>query len=356
MEDARRQLTPMQQLALGGEGVSTGVPPVVSESLVHAGEGGAAPYPIQDGAPPPGEGTTIPPRGVDPAARDRAIAEATGGAFTPPPAVAAAPEGDGGALGQDPVDQAAKAESNRLRTQAASGSLASAKDLLLGYGSQTLAKQTLDSLMQDPNIAAMFTPADEAAFLASISDNPDTSTSTLARLGRSQRERSGAQDEQFNDANLFYSGARAKALGDQSYGFQTETADAKSQIDSALGNVMKSYTAALDAARAGDLAGYQQAYDRALQEALQYGTGVDPTVKTTTGGTSSTATSPTSSTKNATPKTTVAPKASKQPASTANAAALRALAIRSQAMNKTNNLPKQTVKKRKATPVYGGHH
>lgn len=211
-------------------------------------------------------------------------------------------------LSTDPVYQAQKAEDDRLLNQAASGYLASTKDLLLGYGSQELAKQTLDQLLKDPKIAAIFTPADEAAFLSAISANPDSSMSTLARIARSQRERASQADESMNQANLFYSGPRAKALGDQAYGFQGESQDARGKVMDALSRIGGDYNAAANAARSGDLAGFQSAYERALQEALQYGTGSDPTDKTSgstgaadTGGKGNTST--TSQVKTTTPKT-----------------------------------------------------
>jgi len=75
------------------------------------------------------------------------------------------------------------------------------KNALIGFGSQELARKYFGN---DP-------------FIQSISDNPDTSFSTLAKENRNYRDTGIGTDESLNQQNLYFSGYRGKALGDLAY-------------------------------------------------------------------------------------------------------------------------------------------
>lgn len=76
--------------------------------------------------------------------------------------------------------------------------LANKKDILLGFGSQQLARELLGG--------------GNDAFINTISDNPDTGTSWLAKENFATRMNRAVTNENLNAANLFYSGARIVGL------------------------------------------------------------------------------------------------------------------------------------------------
>lgn len=261
---------------------------------------------------------------------------------------AAALPGGSPDLETDPVYQQQKALDDQLLKDSASGYLSGTKDLLLGYGSSTLGKQVLDGLLADPRIASMFTPADEAAFLANLSDNPDTSTSTLAQLKRKFAGEEKALDEGYNAQNLYYSGARAKGLGDQNYSEQTRTEAVKTALMTALAKLAEGYRGAENQAKQGDLSGYQAAYERALQEALQYGTGAGTDTSSSTSTATTPATTAAPKAPGGAPKAPAAKPAAKAKPNVAQDTVAMALAARAAAVNAAG--------KKKKSPVYAGRH
>jgi len=88
---------------------------------------------------------------------------------------------------------------NTQIANAKSNALAQKKDALLGFGSKELAMKVLGMGANDP-------------FIQSISDNPDTSFSWLARENFRNRMDTGVTEGNLNAGNLFYSGARGVAL------------------------------------------------------------------------------------------------------------------------------------------------
>lgn len=162
-------------------------------------------------------------------------------------------------LDTDPVVAQIKAANAQGLGQQDAAALEGKRNLLLGFGSQEIARQLLG--MNDPTIGA-------------ISDNPDTSQSTLGRINRSFREQGHQTDESLNKANLFYSGTRVKALSDLGYAQQSSIADATSALREKLAQIDQAVTDAQSAARDREIQARNDALNRAVQFASQYG--VDP--------------------------------------------------------------------------------
>jgi hypothetical protein len=181
----------------------------------------------------------------------------TGAAPPPPPAPPTAP---GFNADTDPIVAWTKAANEAAIKTALRGSLDEQERMLLGYGSQELARSVLGavdpSLRGDPTIAPT---------IAAISDNPDTSTSMLARLARSYRDVTAANEDAMNKNNLFYSGYRVKRLGDLSYSNQTNLADAASRAQDALRQIAAGVLGVRNSAQDRLLQAIENAYNRWLQ-------------------------------------------------------------------------------------------
>lgn len=89
-------------------------------------------------------------------------------------------------------------------------SLEEKKRILLGFGSKELARSVLGN---DP-------------FVDTISDNPDTSTSTLGALGYQYRQQQQGFNETSNASNLFYGGGRGLGLRDLAHQNLVDVANA----------------------------------------------------------------------------------------------------------------------------------
>lgn len=98
--------------------------------------------------------------------------------------------------------------------------------------------------------------------------------STVARLNRQYGENQTATNEQYNKSNLFYSGHRAKALSDLATALQQSLYDAANQYRGQSTDVANQLASALLADRQQVIQANNDAYNRALQQALQYG--IDP--------------------------------------------------------------------------------
>lgn len=169
----------------------------------------------------------------------------------------------------DPILQNVLA-AQKAALQTARGSLASQwKEMLLGYGSQELARSTLGELFRKSGYKSLDAAKNLDPYYASISDNPDTSLSTLARLARSLRETTTATNEQLNaNGNLFFSGARGRALRDLDYQHQAQVADASQALRQALNAAQKDELGVESSWQQQVLQAQADAYNRALQMAL----------------------------------------------------------------------------------------
>lgn len=136
------------------------------------------------------------------------------------------------------------------------------------------ARQSASALRKQLAISSGFTdviPDLDADTMKAATDNP---FSVRARLKRDY-ERSGKQlDENYNDSNLFYSGARANALGDQAFDYQNANYSALNDARSQASSIYQQLMQALLAADQADIDATWEANQRAQDQALQYG--VDP--------------------------------------------------------------------------------
>lgn len=122
----------------------------------------------------------------------------------------------------DPTLQAMLAGGAQDETDADAQALAARRSVLGQYG--------------DPNLASSVLGAEDPT-LGSVSDNPDTSTSTLARLKRTYGQTVHDSEDAMNTGNLFYGGARIKKLGDLAHDEQTQEADANTAVKQALDQI-----------------------------------------------------------------------------------------------------------------------
>lgn len=153
----------------------------------------------------------------------------------------------------DPTLQAMLSGSAQDETDADAQALAARRSVLGQYGDRTLASSVLGE--GDPT-------------LGSVSDNPDTSTSTLARLKRSYGQTVHDSEESMNQGNLFYGGARIKHLGDMARDEQTNEADANTAVKQALDQIGATLGSTKAGIRDRRAAGEADAASRAAQQAI----------------------------------------------------------------------------------------
>lgn len=191
------------------------------------------------------------------------------------------PAGGGGAAGMpdigkldyqaDPILQKVLAAMKAGLTTARGNALSQYKDLLLGFGSQELAKTTLSKLLGQAGYSDLPGGKKIDKFLASVSDNPDTSQSTMAQLARALREATRTTNEGMSSSqggNLFFSGAHARSLRDLDYQHQAQTANATQALRQALFGASQGELATEQSWSQQILAAEEAAYSRALQVAL----------------------------------------------------------------------------------------
>ena len=151
----------------------------------------------------------------------------------------------------DPYLQGLKAQQQTdLNTQAAMN-LASKKRILLGFGSQELARKLLGD---DP-------------FVNLVSANPDTSTSTLAQTAYTYRNKVQGFNEAENAANLFYGGGRGFGLRDLAHANLVDIANQTADIEDQLSGYDENYAAAVRTAQANYWNAVMQQYGNWLQAA-----------------------------------------------------------------------------------------
>jgi hypothetical protein len=167
----------------------------------------------------------------------------------------------------DPILQQIKALSQQSRENAKANATALRKQLAIAYGDA--------SIVPDLN--------DESVTKAAA-DNPFSVRALLKR----DYEKSGVQlDEDFNNSNLFYSGARANALGDNSFDYQNSTYSALGDARSQAQSIYQQLLAALMGADMQDIQAQWDANGRSQAEALANGTdpgaGLEPSEVSNSG-------------------------------------------------------------------------
>lgn len=151
----------------------------------------------------------------------------------------------------DPVLNQIQALSGQSRENANAEALRLRKQLALDYGDETIARQY---------------GGEEHA--AAARGNPN---SILAQLARSYQQGQQQLEEDYNQNNLFYSGARIKGLADFAQQYQAQQAAAAQEEQARLGDISSNLAAALHAADLQDIQAQQEAYARSLQSALAAG-------------------------------------------------------------------------------------
>lgn len=220
---------------------------------------GATPAPLPSTVATPAS-TAAPPISTPPAATP--TPPATPPSATPPATPPATPTTPISMTG-DPILARVIAFNEQQNANAAANALTQKKVALTQYGYD----ENAPGLYPDQNTA-------DAA-----KQNP---FSTLANLLYGHNQSTRGIDETTNNANLFYSGERVRELGQESHDYLGN----RSAASSALARVLAAADqGVLDAKASGDLReidAAQQAYQRALDFALKYGT--DPTGGTGPGG------------------------------------------------------------------------
>ena len=151
----------------------------------------------------------------------------------------------------DPLLQQVQALGTQSRQGAESQALALKKQTAIDYGDEALARSL----------------GDESTALAA-KNNPN---SVRAQLQKSYQDAQTDLENQYNEQNLFYGGARIKGLGDLAKTLTNEQAQAAGEQQKTLSGIEEQRLAAIRAADAADLQAQQEAYNRALQEAMESG-------------------------------------------------------------------------------------
>lgn len=167
------------------------------------------------------------------------------------PPVKPAPETPQAGYQTDPILAQIQAAGLRNVGDAEAAAKEQTWNALLGFGSQELARKVLGN---DPRIQT-------------ISDDPNTSFSTLAQIGRAYHDNVRHSDDTDNAANLFYSSARIGHLADESYHNQSNIATATAAVQNRLSQIQDALLAAKQAASDRYLQGLSDSYGRQVQDA-----------------------------------------------------------------------------------------
>lgn len=158
----------------------------------------------------------------------------------------------------DPILQQIIAGQDASLARGRAGLLDTQKQLLLRLGSQQLASKVLGN---DP-------------FVQTVGQDP---FSMLGLINRQYDQNRSAMDEDLNQANLFYSGARVKGQQDLAYERLRSENEAVTGTQDALTAAMSQFQGLQEQLYADRQQAEQEAYNRALELALAYGyTGEQP--------------------------------------------------------------------------------
>src|SRR6266542_2980900 len=190
------------------------------------------------------------------------LATLSGG--TPPAQGQQQQEQPGAAWESDPVLQQIKALQQGNVASAEASALAARQQALINFGYSP----ELDPLYGDTGTAG------------SAKTNP---FSVLAQLQHSHELRQKNLNENLNKANLFYSGYRGTQLGEEGRSYLGEQAGARSALESQLGGISEGLLGARQTAQEATTGGEQDAYNRWLNQQLQYGLGATGAASQVTG-------------------------------------------------------------------------
>lgn len=158
-----------------------------------------------------------------------------------------------GDYASDPVLNKIKAMQNAALFGTRSDVQRQQRDLLLNLGSRDLAKSVL---------------GDKDPIYGLVSEDPETSLSTFARIAHDYGQTVHASDEDLNSNNLFYSGYRGKVLGDLARQQTTAKNDAAAQVQAQLGGLTRVLTGAEQDYQNAMMSAESDAYMRAMEAAF----------------------------------------------------------------------------------------
>lgn len=171
----------------------------------------------------------------------------------------------------DPVLQQIISGNIKDEGDAEASALGAQRNALGSYGDKNLAMAILGP--NDPTID-------------SISDNPDTSTSTLARLHRGYNDSVKQTDNNDSAGNIFYGGAHIMNRSNLAKDEQTQEADANASIHAALNQIAQGLQTTKSNIASSRAQGESDAAARAAQAAILAAlTGAGSTGATTPPGT-----------------------------------------------------------------------
>lgn len=124
---------------------------------------------------------------------------------------------------------------------------------LLRVGAKSVAQRVLGA--NDPTVAA-------------VSDDPDTSTSALARIKKQTRDYTIGADDDLNKANLYYSSNRLNTLSEIQKQGLTAEGDTIAGLEDTLSGLEGGYVSAVDAINQRIRQAEQEAYMRSLLMAI----------------------------------------------------------------------------------------
>lgn len=149
----------------------------------------------------------------------------------------------------DPALLGIKAADATNSANADDAALKSRRGVLAQLGSRGLASTVLGN--DDPTLSA-------------VSDDPDASTSILARLANAYRSTVNTNEDTRNKGNLWYSTARAEGLNKDAQDYSTQQADAIANAQATLDQIGSTLAATKGAASQSDASAEQDAFARYL--------------------------------------------------------------------------------------------
>jgi hypothetical protein len=155
----------------------------------------------------------------------------------------------------DPILQKVQALGTAGRNNARDEALKLKKQAAIQYGDENLTRQLV---------------GDEGTALAA-KGNP---FSIVNLLRKDYEDENRIEGQQYNKRNLWYSGAHANELGENTRGYQQRTAEAAGGLQGLFGDIESQLANAILAANYEETGAEEAAYNRALEQALKYG--IDP--------------------------------------------------------------------------------
>lgn len=169
----------------------------------------------------------------------------------PGPTAPRTPVGSPYDVNADPVLAQIRALTGRQRGDLQAGATNARTQLGIQYGDENLARQYGGD-----------------SYAQAAHDNP---FSVAAELARSYKQGGQQIDESLNQDNLFYSGTRAKALGEHAFDYQRQTAQAEAEKQQRLSQIAAELAGQFSGLDQQDITGLTEANARALEQSLKYG-------------------------------------------------------------------------------------